>query len=168
MSSSPDVSKCVKQVFLLDGQCSILPVPVLDIIIWRRHFTWSSFTINIPLILREWKIVCFSRAKHIIGHFEGFFEGPFWPLNCPERKSGAFGKSAWICLVQYVGQQDIKYSFMQTASKNFHPVTWVLRPDFLDKSFLCIGLNLAFCHSDKFMNLTMRKKTTYLSMVTDC
>jgi hypothetical protein len=32
------------------------------------------------------------RAKHIIGDFEGIFEGPrlFDPLNCPERSEGQF------------------------------------------------------------------------------
>jgi hypothetical protein len=32
-------------------------------------------TINVPLILKVWDIIFFSRAKHIMGHFAGFFEG---------------------------------------------------------------------------------------------
>ena len=32
-------------------------------------------TINAPLILKMQDIIFFSRAKYIMGHFEGFFEG---------------------------------------------------------------------------------------------
>ncbi len=32
-------------------------------------------TINALLILKVWDIICFSRAKHITGHFAGFLEG---------------------------------------------------------------------------------------------
>jgi hypothetical protein len=42
-------------------------------------------TINVPLILKVRDIkFFFSWAKHIIGHFSGFFEGAgtFLPLNC--------------------------------------------------------------------------------------
>ncbi len=34
----------------------------------------GSLTIKVPLILKVREII-FSRAKHIMGHFEGFFEG---------------------------------------------------------------------------------------------
>jgi hypothetical protein len=37
--------------------------------------THGLLTINAPLILKVREIICFSRAKHIMGHFEGFFEG---------------------------------------------------------------------------------------------
>jgi hypothetical protein len=36
--------------------------------------TLGRLTINVPLILKVWDIIFFSRAKHIMGHFAGFFE----------------------------------------------------------------------------------------------
>ncbi len=35
----------------------------------------NVITINVPLILKVRDIIFFSRAKHIMGHFTGFFEG---------------------------------------------------------------------------------------------
>ncbi len=35
----------------------------------------ASLTINAPLILKVRDIIFFSRVKHIMGHFPGFFEG---------------------------------------------------------------------------------------------
>ncbi len=34
----------------------------------------GCLTIYVPLILKVREIIVFSRAKHIMGHFEGFFE----------------------------------------------------------------------------------------------
>ncbi len=41
----------------------------------RKKLTYESIrTINVPLILKVQDIIFFSRAKHIMGHFLGFFE----------------------------------------------------------------------------------------------
>jgi hypothetical protein len=41
----------------------------------RLSFTDCILTINVPLILKVRDIISFSWAKHIMGHFAGFFEG---------------------------------------------------------------------------------------------
>jgi hypothetical protein len=48
---------------------------------------------NVPLILKVLEIIFLFGAKHIMGHFLGFFEGaetfltPKLPLNRPPRKT---------------------------------------------------------------------------------
>jgi hypothetical protein len=52
--------------FKVEGRCD--PIHV-----WTRTYV---LTIYIPLILKEWvNFLFFSRAKHIMGHFEDFFMG---------------------------------------------------------------------------------------------
>ncbi len=36
---------------------------------------WASITITVPLILEVRDIIFFSQAKHVMGHFAGFFKG---------------------------------------------------------------------------------------------
>ncbi len=47
--------------------CTDIVLPVL--------LAEDIISINVPLILKVWDIIFFSQAKHISGHFAGFFEG---------------------------------------------------------------------------------------------
>ncbi len=53
-------------------------------VLYCRCFPVYIITINVPLILKVGRLF-FMRVKHIIGYFDGFFEGPrlFFPPNCP-------------------------------------------------------------------------------------
>jgi hypothetical protein len=42
---------------------------------WVKEKKNESITINAPLILKAGDIIFLSGAKHIMGHFAGFFEG---------------------------------------------------------------------------------------------
>jgi hypothetical protein len=50
----------------------------MELVIWKISTTRPAslvLTINVPLILKVRDIIFFSRAKHIMGHFAGFFQG---------------------------------------------------------------------------------------------
>jgi hypothetical protein len=67
----------------------------LILVIYSRYFdhkiTHKQYNYYCTVILKVWDIF-FSRAKHKMGHFLGFFKGAetFLTLNCPEHSEGQF------------------------------------------------------------------------------